>query len=110
MRNTLLPFLAMALLAAAGGAQAETEPLVGTVFDPEGKPIAGVRVEAWRSEGQGSGGLDLEYNKTMRAVAASPTDRQGRFAIHLPIGLPCQIRVDHAPHARWIRDHCVASE
>jgi hypothetical protein len=80
------------------------------VFDPDGKPIAGVRVEAWRSEGQGSGGLDLEYNKTFARIAVSPTDRQGRFALQLPIGLPCQVRVDHAPHARWIRDHCVASE
>lgn len=110
MRSTLLPFLAMVLLAAPGHAQADTEPLVGTVLDPDGKPVAGVRVEAWRAPGQGMGGLDLEYAKSFARVAVSPTDRHGRFALHLPVGLPCQVRVDHPPHARWIRDHCVASD
>jgi len=97
-----LALVASLALAQSCFAQVDNEPLVGTVLDPAGKPIAGARVEMWRSEGQGFVGLDLEYARTFTKRATVPTDKNGRFAMQVPVGHPYELRIDQAPHARWI--------
>ena len=85
-------------------AQAARGPLVGTVVDPDGKPLSGVLVDAWRAEGKGMGGLDLIYNHDFKHVAGRRTNKRGRFFLRLPFGLPTQLRIDHPPYARFVRD------
>ena len=106
-RRTPLGLLASLSLAAAGLAQAIHDPLIGTVTDPDGKPIAGAKVEVLRAGGSGTGLLDLDYKNDWRRVATTPTDASGRFALQLPVGLPCRLVVDHAPYAVFLRDDCV---
>ena len=64
----------------------------------------------WRAGGRGTGMLDLDYKNDFRRVARMPTDSKGRFAAHLPVGLPCRIVVDQAPYAVWLREDCLPGE
>ena len=80
------------------------EVLGARVLDPEGKPLAGVVVEAWRAEGQGTGMLDLPLKRNFHRVASARSDEQGRVRLRVPRALPVQIRVDRAPFARFRRN------
>jgi len=91
-------------------AQVMRDPLIGTVTDPAGQPCIGVMVEAWRAGGRGTGFLDLDYKNDFRRIAVAKTGRDGRFAMHLPVGLPCRIIVDHKPHAVFLREDCLPGE
>lgn len=95
---------ACAMLAGSLIAQSLREPLLGSVCDPAGKPLAGATVEVWRRFGEGTLILDLDYSRTEHLLARMPTDKHGRFAVQLPIGVPCEVRIDQAQHARWIRN------
>lgn len=106
----LVTAFATLLVPAGVAAQANPAPLLGTLLDPEGKPLAGVMIEAWRAEGKGMVCLDLVYSRKYRRVARAPTDKRGRFALQLPIGLPCQLRVDHPPFAKVVRDGTLPGE
>jgi protocatechuate 3,4-dioxygenase beta subunit len=83
------------------------DPLIGTVTDPDGKPVAGARVEARRAGGRGTGLLDLRYMEEWRQVGTAQTSESGRFALQLPAGLPCRVVVDQAPFAVFSRDECL---
>lgn len=99
-----------AALGAGAGAQERREPVVGTVVGPDGAAVAGARVEAWRRLGEGTVILDLEYSHTERRIANTVTDRRGGFALQLPMGIPCELRVDDGVHARWLRPDVVPGE
>lgn len=71
---------AAGLLAGALLAQAP-EPLVCTVRDPDGKPVAGAVVEVWRRLGEGTVILDLEYANAEKRVARMQTGKNGGFAL-----------------------------
>lgn len=103
----LIAPLALALPAAA---QPLRDPLLGTVTAPDGRPVEGAVVEAWRAAGRGTGLLDLAYKNDFRRVEVTRTGRDGRFALQLPVGLSCRIVVDHAPFAVWRRDDCIPGE
>jgi protocatechuate 3,4-dioxygenase beta subunit len=109
MPRSLSTLGAVFFVSAGGFAQVAIEPLLGLVVGPDGKPVAGARVEVWRSEGMGFTGLDLEYAKAYTRIAATPTDKQGRFALQTPVGLLYELRIDHAPHARWMCQQSHAS-
>lgn len=91
-------------------AQVMRDPLIGTVTAPKGAPCVGIMVEAWRAGGRGTGFLDLDYKNDFRRIAVAKTGRDGRFAMHLPVGLPCRIIVDHKPHAVFLREDCLPGE
>jgi protocatechuate 3,4-dioxygenase beta subunit len=90
--------------------QVAREPLIGTVVDPAGKPVAAAMVEIWRADGQDMRGLDLDYNRTFRLIGRVPTNKAGDFGLHIARGLRYQLRVDKAPFARVIRDTVDAGE
>lgn len=107
----LLPRLLVPIaLALPAAAQPLRDPLLGTVTTPDGLPVEGAVVEAWRAGGRGTGLLDLAYKNDFHRVEVTRTGRDGRFALQLPVGLPCRIVVDHAPHAVWRRDDCIPGE
>ncbi|MFT5433918.1 MAG: hypothetical protein ACI9OJ_004630 [Myxococcota bacterium] len=91
-------------------AQAICDPLIGTVTKPDGTAIVGAKVEVFRAGGRGTNLLDLDYKNHFRRVGVTPTDRRGRFAVQLPVGLPCRVVVDHAPYAVWLREDCLPGE
>lgn len=91
-------------------AQALRDPLIGCVLDPDRKPVPGIRVEAFRAGGRGTGLLDLDYKNDFRLIATTKTGKDGRFAMHLPVGLPCRITVDHKPHALFLREDCLPGD
>lgn len=107
--SSLLTSFVAGLLAGSLLAQAP-EPLVGTVRDPDGKPVAGAVVEVWRRLGEGTVILDLEYANAEKRVARMQTGKNGGFALQLPVGVPCEVRIDHAPHGRWIREDVLPGE
>lgn len=109
MRMSLF-LLALLTLPLPTLAQVMRDPLLGTVVDPDGKPCAGVMVQAWRAGGRGTGFLDLDYKNDFRRAAVAKTGQDGRFAMHLPVGLPCRIVVDHKPHAVFLREDCLPGE
>ena len=94
--------LATVFLCTSAVAQLGFDPILGTVVDPQGKPVVGVTVEAWRTEGRGMLLRDRPSERTLQRIAVAPTIPGGRFALQLPVGLPCQLRVDHPPHARYV--------
>lgn len=109
----LRPLAAVLSILAALPAQigpAERAPLIGTVLDPEGQPVAGATVEVFREAGEGTAILDLEYSHSRIPLARTPTDRLGRFALQLPVGLPCDMLVDAPPFAFWQRLDVVPGE
>lgn len=97
--------IAVFALTAALSGQASREPLIGTVLDPDGKPVAGAVVEFWRAGGRGTGFLDLAYKDAFEKVATATTSEEGRFAVQLFDGLPCRIVVDQPPHAQFIYEN-----
>ena len=105
----LLSLLLAGPLAVCVG-QATHDPLIGTVTNPDGEPVAGAKVEVWRAGGRGTGLLDLDYKNDFQRIASMPTDRSGRFALMLPVGLPCRVVVDQAPYAIWLREDCLPGE
>jgi len=107
LTRRLPTWFAVLLLSLSAAAQTVFDPLIGVVTDPDGEPIAGATVRAFRAGGRGTCLLDLAYRDDFRPVGAARTDRLGRFALQLPAGLPCRIVVDHAPHALWLREDCL---
>lgn len=105
-----LSILAVAGFAVVTAAQELRDPLLGTVLAPDGTPLAGAKVEVLRAGGAGTRLLDLDYTRDFRPIAAVPTDKRGRFALQLPVGLSCRIVVDCAPHAVWLRNDCLPDD
>lgn len=106
-RMPLLCGLAMMLLGATCPAQQLRDPLIGTVTDPDGEPVAGVEVRISRAGGDGMAMLDLPYSHTATNIASPRTDARGRFAAQLPVGLPCRIEIDREPFAVYRREGCL---
>jgi protocatechuate 3,4-dioxygenase beta subunit len=103
----VVPF---AIVAAALPAQHQQAPLVGTVLDPDGKPLAGVAVRVLHNDARLFSCLDLVYANEWREVAAMRTDKAGRFGVQLPLGLALRVDVDVPPHARWSREPVIPGE
>ncbi len=106
---TLL-ILALAAASTPCTAQEIRDPLIGTVLAPDGKPVTGARVAAFRAGGRGTGFLDLDYKNDFRRMGVTKTGKDGRFAMHLPVGLPCRITVDHKPYALFLREDCLPGD
>ncbi|MCB9880019.1 MAG: hypothetical protein H6835_20700, partial [Planctomycetes bacterium] len=110
MERSLRALLAALLSLAALSAQELRDPLIGRVLDPDGAPVTGAVVEVWRAGGRGTALLDLDYRNDFRRIAVARADADGRFAAHVPVGLPCRVVVDHAPFARYLREDCLPSD
>lgn len=100
----------VAFAAAALPAQRHQAPLVGTVLDPDGKPLAGVAVRVLHNDARLFSCLDLAYANEWVEVAKARTDKAGRFGVQLPLGLALRVDVDVAPHARWSREPVIPGE
>jgi protocatechuate 3,4-dioxygenase beta subunit len=94
----------------AGLAAQTAEPLVGRLVDPGGAPVGDVVVEAWRAGAQGTGSIDLADTRAFERIASWRTSKNGRILLRLPVGLPVQLRIDHPPYARVVRDAVIAGE
>lgn len=102
-------FAAVAALGATLLAQQMT-PLVGTVVDPAGKPVAGATVVAASNDGRGYMCLDLATSHAWRDLARARTDDEGRFGLQLPAGIAVRVEVDRPPYAIWQRLDITAGE
>lgn len=110
MRCSLPSFVSFAFLAVCLSAQHATAPLVGTVVDPDGKPVADAAITIARAEGRGFANLDLALRDSWVEAATARTDKLGRFAMQLPLGVVLRVDVDEAPFALWRNDDVVAGE
>ena len=70
--------------------------LVGSA--DERTDVPGAEAEASRADGRESGFLDLGDRNDSRRISMARTGQDGRFAIHLAMGLPWRITVNHKPH------------
>lgn len=97
-------------LAGALAAQMPVAPLVGTVLDPDGKPVAGAPVLVSRCDGRLFSCLDLELRAEWIEVARATTDKNGRFGLQAPVGLALAVAVDAPPFARWRSESVVPGD
>lgn len=104
MSRALLLAGLSAVLAIAGPvrSQVPTGPLIGTVHAPDGTPASGATVRVLRGEGATFVCLDLDLAQTWIEVARVQTGRNGRFGLHVPLGLGLRVEVDAPPHAFWV--------
>jgi protocatechuate 3,4-dioxygenase beta subunit len=110
MRAPLLSRIVFAALIANLPAQHATGPLVGTVVDPDGKPVVDAAITIARAEGRGFSCLDLVLRHSWIEQAKVRTDQLGRFALQLPLGAVLRVEIDKAPFARWRNDDVIAGE
>jgi hypothetical protein len=76
-----------------------TEVLRGRVVTPEGRPVANAAFEV-RRRAISFTCLDLDFLRATRVVRRARTAKDGTFAVHLPLGLACELHLDVAPYAR----------
>jgi len=103
---SLLPFV----FAASLFAQAPTAPLVGTVLDPDGKPVPGASVRVARCDGRLFLCCDRALSNEWIDVARTKTDKTGRFGLQVPLGLALRVEVDVPPFALWVSESVVPGE
>lgn len=88
-------------------AQAPIAPLVGTVLDPDGKPVANAAVKVSRCLGRGFSCLDLQLRHEWVELGHAQTDARGRFGLQAPLGLALRLVVDQEPFAVWASESVV---
>ena len=107
--RTLAAAIAVALPLAVP-AQAPMAPIIGTVHAPDGTPAAGAVVVVSRCDGRLFRCLDLQLRDEWVEVARMRTDKLGRFAVQVPLGLALRVAVDLPPFARWTDESVVPGE
>lgn len=96
--------------AASVAAQTPTAALVGTVLDPDGKPVANASLRVARCDGRSFRCLDLALRNEWIDVARAKSDKNGRFGVQVPHGLALRVEVDVPPFAIWASESMVPGE